>query len=628
MAHYPAFDDIPAALRERDQWIVWRNEARDAGGKPTKVPYQARFPQRKASSTAPHTWSDVNLALRTAEKYGFDGIGYVFSADDPFVGVDFDDILDADGNVADWAATWLERIDSYAEISPSGRGVKAFVVGKLPGEGVNAGDIELYDQGRYFAVTGRRIDGAPAEPRDVNGAVEALYSFAQAKKAQQAHLVEYKRRETYAEGALRNACDRIRLAPEGVRNDTLNRESFAIAGFVGSGLLDEQAAAEALADAAQLAGLGANEIRGTLRSGMRAGVQSPRDAPPPRQKGRNVPPATNVNRDTGEIESAPDTQWWKRGITLAELQQVAFPPLKWIIQEILPEGVCLIAAKPKSKKSWIALGIGIAVAMNGKALGRMSVDAGRVLFLDLEGNQRRVQSRVRAILGSQAQKWPDNLHVFTEWAKGDECIDRLEQWFLAMPDTKLVVIDLFAEVRPPRDPRGNDYDYDREMLVKLNKLAEKYGVAIIVIHHTRKAKGDDVFDEVSGTLGINGAVATLWILSRSQEGHVILSMTGRDLVQDEPLALTWDGYACSFVVDGTAADVATTAERKAIIELLSDDKQWTPRQIAADLSKSVGSVQQLLRDMVADGTVDKVGYGKYARIPAKQLPKPEAGDTF
>ncbi|HEU5087616.1 MAG TPA: hypothetical protein VFT99_09230, partial [Roseiflexaceae bacterium] len=265
MTSLPTLDNIPRALRERPQWVVWKYEARDDGGKLTKVPYQARYPQRKASSKAAHTWSDVRVALSTAHKHGFDGIGYVFSADDPFAGFDLDNILDEQGAVADWAQPWLAQLPTYVEISPSGRGVKGIVCGKLPGSGVNAGSVEVYDQGRYFAITGQRFDGAPAEPQSVNGALDRLYAFAQERKAQYEAEREVRRQRAYAEKALANEADRVRNAPEGMRNDRLNRAAFAVAGFIQSGLLSEDEIVDALADAAGIAGLAHVEIRATLR---------------------------------------------------------------------------------------------------------------------------------------------------------------------------------------------------------------------------------------------------------------------------------------------------------------------------------------------------------------------------
>lgn len=609
MAFIPNPADVPQSLRDRPQWVLWRYEAR-GDDKPTKVPYQVRNPKWKASSTNPDTWGTFAAACAACSAANLDGIGYTFSSDDPYVGIDLDDILDDQGNCKPWAAPWLAELSTYAEVSPSGKGIKAIAIGKLPGGGINAGDIELYDQGRYFTITGQRLTNAPAEPCDLNGTIDRLYALAQQKKAQREQLAEYAKREKYAQAAFEGELERVRNAPQGTRNDALNRAAFALATFLESGLLDEATIADALADAAQIAGLGAAEIRATLRSGLRAGSAHPRQLTTTHKAIRgDVVPAT------GEIIDSSD--WWHEGITLDQLQHKHFEPLRWIIEDICPEGVTLVAAKPKAKKSWLALGAALAIAMGGKALGRLSVAQGRVLFLDLEGNQRRIKSRIQAILGNSNIPWPANFEVRTGWARGEECVTRLEQYFLGYPDTRCVVIDLLAEVRPPMDPRANQYDYDRELLVHLNRLAEKYGVAIIVIHHTRKAKGDDVFDEVSGTLGINGAVSTLWILSRQPDGHVVLHFTGRDLVKDEPLALQWDAFLCGFVIEGSAEEVSVSNERRTILDLMDDDEAWTPKQLAVELGKSVGAVQQLLRDMLAEGQIDKSGYGKYSKIPSK-----------
>lgn len=607
----PDSADVPAALRERNQWVCWKYEAREGDDKPTKMPYQAQYPGRKASSNAPNTWASFDMACRTAAKHQMSGVGYVFSVDDPFCGVDLDDVLLPDGSLKPWARPWVAELNTYAEVSPSGQGIKVIALGKLPGAGVNAGDLELYDQGRYFTITGQHLEGTPDEPRNLNGTIDKLYQLAKDKQTQREHQREYARREKYAQAALLGEAEKVKAAPNGMRNDALNRAAFSLSQFLESGLLDEETIAETLNEAAQIAGLGVTEIRATLRSGMKAGSLKPRTVP----VNKRTSVTQTVDHDTGEILGGDD--WLARGITLATLQHKHFEPLRWVIEDICPEGVTLVAAKPKSKKSWIAMGCGLAVAMGGKALGRLNTNQGRVLYLDLEGNERRVQNRIRAILGSTNTPWPDNFEVHTEWAKGDDCVSRLEQYFIVYPDCRFVVIDLLAEIRPPMDPRANQYDYDRELLVKLNKLGERFGVAILIIHHTRKAKGEDVFDEVSGTLGINGAVSTLWILSRQPDGHVVLNFTGRDIVKDEPLALSWDGFLCSFVIEGTAKEVNVTNERKMVLDLMDDDRPWTPRQIAADLGKSTGAIQQLLRDMLQAGQIDKAGYGKYSKIPSK-----------
>jgi hypothetical protein len=147
-------------LSERDQWVCWRYETRN--GKQTKMPRQPDGGEAKSND--PTTWTSYDACLKSAGR--FSGIGYVFSADDPYVGIDFDACLNPDGTAAAWAAPWLAMLGSYSEVSPSGNGVKVFVRGKLPerckhkividAPPINGKEpaIEVYDQKRYFAVTG------------------------------------------------------------------------------------------------------------------------------------------------------------------------------------------------------------------------------------------------------------------------------------------------------------------------------------------------------------------------------------------------------------------------------------------------------------------------------------------
>lgn len=140
---------IPSELQERPQWVVWRYEMRE--GKPTKIPYQAADPRREAKSTDPATWGTFEQA--TAAAVQADGIGFVFSPDDPYAGIDFDEITP---DVEDAIRT----LDSYTEKSVSGRGAHVIIKGALPdGKGRRRGKFEVYCQGRYFAMTGVPLNG-------------------------------------------------------------------------------------------------------------------------------------------------------------------------------------------------------------------------------------------------------------------------------------------------------------------------------------------------------------------------------------------------------------------------------------------------------------------------------------
>jgi predicted transcriptional regulator len=321
----------------------------------------------------------------------------------------------------------------------------------------------------------------------------------------------------------------------------------------------------------------------------------------------------DMARNGKEVEYLVDLRQY--GISAAELQKKDFPALKWIIDGILPEGATLFAGKPKSRKSWLGLAAGVAVASNGKVLGYYDVNGGTVLYLDLESNQRRMKSRLNALIGSS--RWPDRLHIYTRWERGEQGVAHLDAWMAAHPDTMLIVIDILQNFRPPRDPKGNPYDQDYEAVKIINEFAERHRIAVLIIHHTRKAKADDVFDEISGTTGLSGGVASMWVLGRTPDNtsESILAVRGRDISDDDPMALKWDNYTCQFVRVASGQEVSSGAARRAILDVMDEEQEYQLKEIAAAVQKSVSAVSNQMRRLMDDNLVQRVGNGRYAKIP-------------
>lgn len=154
--------NFPMELTGLPQWICWRLEPDPKGGKPRKVPYDPKS-GRKASSTDPKTWATLKDAAIAKDKYLFTGIGFVFTEECGIVGVDIDHCHEADGMLNDTARTILEKYPSYTEISPSGTGLHIFYHGAMPGKGNknSTTGVEMYSTGRYFTMTGKRLDATP-----------------------------------------------------------------------------------------------------------------------------------------------------------------------------------------------------------------------------------------------------------------------------------------------------------------------------------------------------------------------------------------------------------------------------------------------------------------------------------
>lgn len=174
-------DSIPDELKTWDQWVGWKVVHRE--GKATKLPVNVRTGD-PASSTDPASWSPFAAVVHgSSEAAAFSdlaGVGFVFTEDDPFVGIDLDDCV-VDGVLSAEARAIVDAFSTYAEISPSGTGVKLIGLGTKPAwakcksskiEGIKA--VEVYDQKRFFTLTGNRVEGTPGQIADVQQPLDDL----------------------------------------------------------------------------------------------------------------------------------------------------------------------------------------------------------------------------------------------------------------------------------------------------------------------------------------------------------------------------------------------------------------------------------------------------------------------
>lgn len=171
--------NVPACLSERAQWVCWIYIVRD--GKKTKCPISPTN-GGNASSTDPATWSTFEQALAACRACAeLEGVGFVFSADDPFAGVDLDNCIDLmTGRAKPWAQVFLGQLDSYSEVSPSGTGVKMFVRASKPGPRCKTtcedGAVEIYGDGRFYTFTGHSLHTPAKDVEERQGPVDAIYA--------------------------------------------------------------------------------------------------------------------------------------------------------------------------------------------------------------------------------------------------------------------------------------------------------------------------------------------------------------------------------------------------------------------------------------------------------------------
>ena len=188
-------DGIPQKLRARQQWVVWRYTWKRQERKWDKPPWQVNGQPAKAND--PTTWTDFDTAYRAYRRGGFDGIGFVPTADDPFVFLDLDHVMGPNG-LGEWSpelqamfvsdvpspSTVVAQLDTYVETSPSGTGVRIVCWGKLPegrrkigGKGNGCPDgVELYSQAHYLTLTGQKLPGVPSAINERTVALATLHA--------------------------------------------------------------------------------------------------------------------------------------------------------------------------------------------------------------------------------------------------------------------------------------------------------------------------------------------------------------------------------------------------------------------------------------------------------------------
>lgn len=174
---------IPKKLRKRKQWVCWKRGQPDQNGRTPKIPIDPKT-GKPAKINDFATWATFKKAHQYFKQEGLDGVGFVFTENDPYCGIDLDNCRSQKtGELEDWAKEIIKAVNSYTEISPSSTGVKIIVEGKLPGPGRRIGKIEMYDHGRYFTITGQCLDDFPKELKKKPKTIKIIYDKSFKEKA-------------------------------------------------------------------------------------------------------------------------------------------------------------------------------------------------------------------------------------------------------------------------------------------------------------------------------------------------------------------------------------------------------------------------------------------------------------
>lgn len=257
--------------------------------------------------------------------------------------------------------------------------------------------------------------------------------------------------------------------------------------------------------------------------------------------------------DGGKFHARKDIQ----SVDARELLSADLPPVIFLVDGLVSQGLGGLSAKSKLGKSWLALQLAVALARGDKFLGFTTKQCG-VLYIDLENAPALTQDRLRKIL--DGRELPKGKLHFWHAANlmGDGFENDLVKFLEDHPDVKLVIVDVFQKVKPGKKQTQTDYEADYEILTKLKQIADKHSNCIMPIYHDRKfVDPTDPFANVLGSTAVSGVSDFMWVLFKEKrdDPEATLAITGRTLV-DSRYKLKRNGVKWKNVGDASAVEEA------------------------------------------------------------------------
>lgn len=303
---------------------------------------------------------------------------------------------------------------------------------------------------------------------------------------------------------------------------------------------------------------------------------------------------------------AGDPQPTKLVWTVAELLTAEFPDPKWAIPGLLPAGLVVLAGRPKLGKSWLSLQMAVAVGTGGVVLNR-KVDRGKVLYLALEDNPRRLQDRLskqQSIKSAAVDfhfEWPALVEKRGD-ARGTDAI----MTAINANGYNLVIIDTISRALGHADQL--DQADMNVAFGKLQRLAMERDICLLLVDHHRKSAGGvgDVIDDVMGaTSKVGVADAAIGIYRERGQSNATLKVSGRD-VDDQELAIQFDRELFCWQLLGNAAGVKTDSIQADILDAIDElGGAATVARIAQWMNKDRANIRKEMLELVNKGVLKR-----------------------
>jgi hypothetical protein len=306
------------------------------------------------------------------------------------------------------------------------------------------------------------------------------------------------------------------------------------------------------------------------------------------------------------------------GIDTETLMAMEFPPIRWIVPGYVPEGLSILAGRQKLGKTWLAVDWAVAVASGGYAMASVPCQQGDVLYVDLENGPRRMRGRLDTLfaVGGSRPCLPNLMWVNQAPLMNKGLLSALDHWRQSANSPRLVIIDVLQRIKPPGNAAQTSYESDYATFAPLQAWAMEHSMAVVALHHTRKAGADDPLEALSGSNGLSACADTTLVLDRGSNG-LTLYVRGRD-VEEKETALNFIGGLWN--VTGEASYVRRSSERGNILGALGDATEpMSPTEIADVTAMKSGNVRKLLHAMAKAGEVNKIKRGLYVAAARSEV---------
>ena len=280
------------------------------------------------------------------------------------------------------------------------------------------------------------------------------------------------------------------------------------------------------------------------------------------------------------------------------------PDQRMIIEDCLHPGCTILAGPPKAGKSYLTLGMAIAVGTGGKFVSAREISRpGKVAYWALEENRNRTARRLRQLVPEAVVSLEGVQFMYDLAPMFQGGLEAIAEYCKLHSPAMVVIDTLMAFVTGERTSRRDVFRDDYREIKALTDIAHQFDTGIVVVHHTNKQSVGGGVDAVAGTHGVTAAADCIWTLERQPESKAVLKMTGRE-IEEQAFLLKLDlSVPVGWAAIEQGDDVELSGARQLILEVLRECGAKTPKQLSSEIGKDPATVRQLLKKMLRDHQV-------------------------